>query len=128
LGTGLVTRAGGTSSPVGAVLNAFQRAVKTDHAPEDRVLVIDETGLPTRPGENQTSSSICLSYMYAFGKGERAVGMGKEWFRENFGITFTEEEREVKILTLRRIAANQSDHRMFYRNPNHSRGGCATGK
>ena len=61
------------------------------------VYLLDETGLPTRLGPNETSGSICIAYHYAFWSGKEGTRLAKAWFERNFGITFREEERELII-------------------------------
>lgn len=98
------SRGGGTSTTVATLLELMEQAVNGHHMlipdPDD-LLIVDETGLPTRPGPNQTGGSICLSYSYAFWTGDEGVDLAKEWFEETFGITFHEEERELVYHELR---------------------------
>ena len=72
------------------------------HRP-DPIIIVDETGLPTEPGPGQSRGNVALTREYAFYQGEEAVEPTKQWFEENFGITFHEEEREVEVLSLRPI-------------------------
>ena len=106
LGDSLVMRGGGLQTTAKRLLWHFQDAVnsadKDLSLTNDKVFIIDETGLPDKPGENQTWGTICLSYNYAFGKGERATELAKEWFEKNFGITFHEETRMVEVLRLKK--------------------------
>ena len=98
-------RGGGTSTNIRRLFEVFQRAI--NHGREGgplapgNVYLVDETGLPTRPGPNQTSGSICISYSYAFWTGEEGVELARDWFRDTFGITFHEEERELVFHELR---------------------------
>ncbi|MBN2307476.1 MAG: hypothetical protein JXR94_00810, partial [Candidatus Hydrogenedentes bacterium] len=106
-GEALVCRRGGRQTTVRDVLAGFQEAINADNGPTagDRVAIVDETGLPTQPGDNETWGSICLCYSYAFGKGAEAIDLARDWFEENFGITFSEEERKVEVLAIRPVAA-----------------------
>jgi hypothetical protein len=105
MGDAFVSGGGGTQTTARNLLAGFQQAINKDiegfALTDDKVVIIDETGLPTQPGENQTWGSICLTHQYAFGKGEQATDMAKAWFEEKFGITFHEEERELKIVEVR---------------------------
>lgn len=105
LGRRPVVRAGGTHTTITSLLDAFSNAINgwENSFNEDTVLIIDETGLPTRPGENQTWGSICIAYHYSFWDGPEGIELGKTWFEENFGITFSEETRKVEILEIKKV-------------------------
>ena len=94
---------GGTNHNAAHVLEAFAEALNSDLAPHDprRVILVDETGLPTAPGPNQSWANICLADQFAFWPGRQANAPAWAWFRDNFGITFTEEERDLKGLEIR---------------------------
>lgn len=68
----------------------------------DHVVIIDETGLPTERGPNQSWGSLNLSSGYAFWSGDEGTKLGREWFKNTFGITFKEEAREIEVLKLAR--------------------------
>jgi len=103
LGAKQVTRAGGTSTTVRSVLEAFERALNHDVPPNEanRIVILDETGLPIKPGPNQSALEVCLTYEYAFWSGPGTTELQFAWFRDNFGITFHEEERELKTVAFR---------------------------
>jgi len=65
---------------------------------EDRIILIDETGLPSEPSEGQSQESIAVSSASPYWPFEIAKG----WFREQFGVTFAEEIRNVTIHLVRR--------------------------
>jgi outer membrane lipoprotein-sorting protein len=99
-------RAGGTHTSTRSLLQSYQRVVNGGRQTEitdTTVLIVDETGLPDKPGENQTWGSICLIYMYNFWYGDEGVRLAREWFDDTFGITFTEEEREITVYEIRKI-------------------------
>ncbi|MCF6283898.1 MAG: hypothetical protein L3K26_01720 [Candidatus Hydrogenedentes bacterium] len=98
LGEDLAFRGGGTSSTARTILKQFEPFLNAQADADKRMMVLDETGLPAEPGENQTWGTICLSNHYAFGPSPASVAKVKDWFRDNFGITFTEEERDVPML------------------------------
>ena len=65
-----------------------------------RVIIVNETGLPDEPGPKQSAANVCLTHDFAFWSGKEANRLAFDWFRDNFGITFHEEERELKTLEL----------------------------
>ena len=90
-----------------AVLQAFAEALNHNKKAGDpgRTIIVNETGLPGKPGPNQSHANICLAAELAFWSGEAADKLAFKWFQDNFGITFHEEEREMKMLELQ--PANQ---------------------
>ncbi|MCP4643215.1 MAG: hypothetical protein GY851_22400 [bacterium] len=98
LGDDAVQRGGGTSTTTRSLLKTFERSLNEGVPAEEQTVILDETGLPSELGENQTMGSICLSYSYAFGSTTESVAIVKDWFRDEFGITFDEEERDVTVL------------------------------
>jgi hypothetical protein len=109
LGSETVTRGGGAQTTAASLLEIFERMANSGR--EDvpgkgsPIMIVDETGLPRRPGKNQTWGSICLTYSYAFWEGEEATKLAKKWFEENFGITFHEEERDVPAKEIRPVSS-----------------------
>ncbi|MBI5094636.1 MAG: hypothetical protein HZB26_19650 [Candidatus Hydrogenedentes bacterium] len=99
LGSEPVCRVGGRTMTARSVLDYFAMAINQGN-PGEKVVIVDETGLPSVPGENQSWGSICLSYSNAFGTGDVATQKAKDWFRDNFGITFSREVRPFSALTL----------------------------
>ena len=55
-----------------------------------KLVVVDETGLEGP-----------LSMERAFWTGEEGLKLAKEWFKENFGVTFTEDVRTMKTYVIR---------------------------
>lgn len=103
------SRGGGTHTNITSLLGAFSNVLNQGPQwtlTDDTVIIIDETGLPTKPAENQTWGSICLTYEYAFWSGKEGIQLAKEWFKENFGITFREEKREIIVHEIRRGNGN----------------------
>lgn len=98
-----VIRAGGSNTTAHVLLEAFMDATNGTRqglrAPlaDEMVYIVDETGLPQRPGVNQSSGSICLCYEYQFWQGKQAAERARTWFQENFGISFHEEKRVLKF-------------------------------
>ncbi|MBD3266873.1 hypothetical protein GF373_09405 [bacterium] len=99
-------RGGGTHTTITSLLDIFEMMANDNEwdrtLGEGAVIILDETGLPTKPGENQTFGSICLTYTYAFWDGEEGIQLAKSWFEDTFGITFHEEERELAVLEFRK--------------------------
>jgi len=99
-------RGGGTSTSITSLLGIFERMANGNQwqktIDDDAVIIFDETGLPTKPGENQTNGSICISYNYAFWDGEDGMQLAKDWFADTFGIIFHEEQRELTVLELQK--------------------------
>ena len=104
LGEDVVASGGGRSTTARSLLKGFERALKGGAGSVDvagkNVVIVDETGLPFEPGDNQTWGSICLSRYYAFGRTPGSAEIVKDWFRDNFGITFHEEERDLTVLEI----------------------------
>lgn len=101
-GTAPGVQEGGTGANAAHVLKCFADSLNIGRPADDprRVLLVDETGLPEHPGPNQSQVNVCLAYQFGFWSGEAARQAALAWFRSNFGITFQEEEREVKVLEL----------------------------
>lgn len=97
---------GGTQSTARSVLEAFMDTVNESRGnkplTDSMIYIVDETGLPQKPGENQTWTSIALCYEYKFWTGTEAANSAKAWFKSNFGITFTEEARTITFHEIRK--------------------------
>ncbi|NQV33434.1 MAG: redoxin domain-containing protein [Phycisphaeraceae bacterium] len=63
-------------------------------------LFIDETGLPFEPGEGQTYQDIAISMEYP--NSELDLETLRPWYKDTFGITFTQEIRPMEILVIRK--------------------------
>ncbi len=68
----------------------------------DRIVIVDETGLPPEPAEGPSRESVAVSSASPYWHGDESVEMAKEWFRKQFGVTFTEEIRPMIIYVVRR--------------------------
>lgn len=68
----------------------------------DRLIIIDETGLPSEPTEGQTQESVAVSSASPFWRGDESIEMAREWFRKEFGVTFTEEIRPMIVHVVHR--------------------------
>jgi len=101
-GTALAVGHSGVQSNTTDVLESFAQAMDFGMGQDDprKILILNETGLPDEPGANQSAANVCLVYDYAFWAGPEATLMATDWFRNNFGITFHKEQRELKTLEL----------------------------
>lgn len=63
----------------------------------DKIIIIDETSLPSEPEKGQGPESIAVSSESPYWGGEESIEIAKNWFFEQFDITFTEEIRPMKI-------------------------------
>ena len=63
----------------------------------DRIMVIDETGLPSEPAEGQSEQSIAVSSASPYWRGNESIEIAKRWFMEQFGVTFDEEIRLMVV-------------------------------
>ena len=63
-------------------------------------LFIDETGLPSEPGEGQTYQDIAISMEYPNSKLD--LETLRPWYKDTFGITFTQETRPVEVFVIQR--------------------------
>ena len=63
----------------------------------DRIMVIDETGLPSEPAEGQSEQSIAVSSASPYWRGNESIEIAKRWFIEQFGVTFDEEIRLMVV-------------------------------
>jgi hypothetical protein len=68
----------------------------------DRIMIIDETGLPSEPAEGQSEESIAVSSASPYWRGDESIEMARKWFREQFGVTFTEEIRPMIVHVVRK--------------------------
>ena len=68
----------------------------------DKIIIIDQTGLPSEPKEGQSRESIAVSSASPFWGGEESIEIAKKWFAEQFGVTFSEEIRPMTIYVVRR--------------------------
>lgn len=99
-------RAGGTSTTAHELLKMFMYSINRTMEPvldDSTVYIADETGLPQKPGANQTWANICPCSEYRFWSGADGVERARQWFRENFGITFAAEARTLTVHEARRI-------------------------
>jgi hypothetical protein len=68
----------------------------------DKIIIIDETGLPSEPEKGHPSDSIAVSSESPYWGGEESIEIAKKWFFEQFGITFIEEIRPMRVYIVRK--------------------------
>ena len=67
----------------------------------DRIIIIDETGLPSKPAEGQSRESIAVSSASPYWRGDESIEIARKWFGEEFGVTFTEEIHPMTVFVVR---------------------------
>ncbi|MCP4453923.1 MAG: hypothetical protein GY809_20875 [Planctomycetes bacterium] len=67
----------------------------------DKIMIIDETGLPSRPEPGQPETSVAVSSANPFWKGEESIDMARKWFLKEFGVTFTQETQVMTVYEVR---------------------------
>ncbi|MBW7989503.1 MAG: hypothetical protein FVQ84_05735 [Planctomycetes bacterium] len=68
----------------------------------NKIIIIDETGLPLEPKERQSRESVAVSSESPFWGGEESIEIAKKWFKEQFSVTFTEENHPMKVYVVRK--------------------------
>jgi len=68
----------------------------------DRIIIVDETGLPSEPKEGQSRESVAVSSESPFWGGDESIEIAKKWFKEQFGVTFSEEIRPMTVYVVRK--------------------------
>jgi hypothetical protein len=67
----------------------------------DRMIIVDETGLPSEPAEGQSRESVAVSSASPYWRGDEIIETARQWFEGQFGITFTEEIRPTTVYVVR---------------------------
>ncbi len=67
-----------------------------------RLIIIDETGIPSEPAEGQSLNSIAISSESPYWGGHESIEIARKWFEEQFGVTFTEETRAMTVYEVRK--------------------------
>ncbi len=68
----------------------------------DKIIIIDETGIKSKPDTPDDWDSVAVSSEGPCWKGDEAIKMARKWFKEEFGVTFTEKTRPMTIHVVRR--------------------------
>lgn len=66
------------------------------------ILIIDETGLPSEPAEAGHPESVAVSSETPLLMGKESIEIARKWFKEQFGVTFTEETRPMTVYIVRK--------------------------
>ncbi len=69
----------------------------------EQIVIVDKTGLPSgrRPDGTQDESAAVSSESPYWG-GEKSIEIARKWFEDEFGVTFTEEIRPMKVHVIKR--------------------------
>jgi hypothetical protein len=103
LGWKRINRESGKDLPANHVFASYQEALNAGLEAGDpqRLFIVNETGLSETARPNQTYPDSYLAEECAFWSGPGADQLARDWFRDNFGITFQEEKRPLKVIELR---------------------------
>jgi len=63
------------------------------------ILIVNETGLSH---EDSTGEDLYVSSASPYWQGEEIIDMARQWFREQFGVTFAEETRPMTVYSVQR--------------------------
>jgi hypothetical protein len=66
------------------------------------IIIIDDTGLPSEPTEGQSDESVAVSSASPYWRGDESIEIARKWFKEQFGVTFTEEVRPMIVYLVRK--------------------------
>jgi len=83
----------------GFLINMLTRAHNRDALAKGPVF-IDETGLPSKPAPGQTYEDIAVSMEMP--STDLDFETLRPWFKDNFGITFSQEVRSLEVLVIKR--------------------------
>ncbi|HUU17036.1 MAG TPA: hypothetical protein VMW72_07810 [Sedimentisphaerales bacterium] len=72
------------------------------HLSADKIIIIDETGLPSEPEEGGSSGSVAVSSVSPYWRSDESIAIARKWFKEQFGITFTEQTRPMTVHIVRK--------------------------
>jgi len=68
----------------------------------NKLIIIDETDLPSEPATGQRPESVAVSSESPYWGGEESIEIAKKWFKEQFGVTFTEETRPMTVYVVQK--------------------------
>jgi hypothetical protein len=63
------------------------------------ILIVNETGLSDK---DSTGEDLHVSSASPYWQGEEIIDMARQWFKEQFGVTFTEETRPMTVYSVQR--------------------------
>jgi len=67
-----------------------------------QTIIIDETGLPSESVESPFDESIAVSSASPYWHGDKIIETARQWFKEQFGVTFIEETRLMTVYVVRK--------------------------
>jgi len=67
-----------------------------------KIIIVDETGLPTEPPMGPSREKSAVSSESPYWGGEESIEIAKKWFKEQFGVTFTEETRPMTVYVVQK--------------------------
>jgi hypothetical protein len=91
---------GGGYYTAGILIDLLTRARNCDFLAQGPVFV-DETGLPSKPGPQQTFEDIAICMEMP--NTDQSFEALRPWFKENFGITFTQETRALEVFVIKKM-------------------------
>jgi hypothetical protein len=99
----------GRPGAMGAItLDFLFRQFMQDQDPDfkaDGILIIDETGIPSKPDDGEWSKVHIASESPNW-KGAEGPALARKWFEQEFGITF---EQEIRTMTVYEVRAAESE-------------------
>jgi hypothetical protein len=87
-------------SAAGELFNSFVYYQDTDLTAKG-IIIIDQTGLPSK-AEHGRLDETAVSSESPYWVGKNGIGIAREWFEGEFGITFTEENRMMNVSIVRK--------------------------
>jgi hypothetical protein len=82
------------------------------HLSADKIVIVDETGLPSEPAEGQSVESVAVSSVSPYWRGDESIPIARKWFAEQFGITFTEQTRPMTVHIVRKQQRDRGHDRL----------------
>ncbi|MHC4745033.1 MAG: hypothetical protein ACYS8Z_24210, partial [Planctomycetota bacterium] len=68
----------------------------------DKIIVVDETGLPSEAAESQSEEDVAVSSASPYWRRDESIEIARKWFKEQFGVTFVEESRLMTVYLVRK--------------------------
>ncbi len=69
------------------------------HLTASKILIVDETGLSHKDAQGK---DLYVSSASPYWRGNECIDMARQWFKEQFGVTFTEEMRPMTVYSVQR--------------------------
>ena len=68
----------------------------------NKIIIVDETGLPSEDPVGASREKSAVSSESPYWGGQESIEIAKKWFKEQFGVTFTEEIRPMTVHIVRK--------------------------